>query len=196
MTEPTSMSEAYREMHLGTRQANLDNFEKIVSSYSDPDHAHVLQKIEGRWTCSCRGYEQWGHCHHASKEIQKEAIARKDYCAIIMDLRSHARYRSFEGVLDAFASSRDEEFTLLCAVVLGLAYEGTVDADMVHYKCKERFVHDSRIVGSVFGYLKRLGYLTIMGMKKSERNINHHRTIATFNLTDKGKNYLNGGSQA
>jgi len=175
-------------------QSTIEDYkEKIVASFSDPEHNHIIQKIDGKWICSCNGFIFTGHCHHASAEIRKEAIARKDYCAIIMDLRSHAKFRSFDDVMSAFMESRDEEFTFLTSVTLGLALDGPVDADLLHFKTKERFNHDPRIIGTVLGCLKRKGYLQIIGTKQSERNACHHRVISQFTLTELGRKFLNDG---
>ena len=174
-------------------QATLTAFEKLAPSFSDPEHPHLLQKIDGKWECTCQGFEQWRHCGHASKEIQREAFETNDICALIMDLKSHARYRTFQNVMDHFSGSSDEMFLYLQAVALGIAYERNVCADDLHYACKERILKSPRIIGSALGDLKRKGYLEIVGEKKSERPICHFRPIKIFHITDKGRKFLNDG---
>lgn len=174
-------------------QSTLDNIMVVAPSYSDPDTNHAVQKIDGKWFCSCQGFASWGHCHHASKMIQADATKTKDLCAIIMDLRSHARYRTFENVMDHFSGLSDEVFIYLQAVALGMAMSKPICADDLHYSTKERLIKNPRIIGSALGDLKRKGYLQIIGEKKSERAACHHRPIKIFNITDKGREYLKNG---
>ena len=196
MTEPTSMSEAYREMHLGTKQLKLEDVrqEIVVPSFSDPDHNHLITIENGVVSCGCDGFLHWGHCHHASVQIQKIAFKTKNLCALIMDLKSHARYRTFEDVMAHFSGSSDEEFLYLSAIALGIAYEREVCADDLHYATRERFNKKAQIVGSALGCLQKRGFLMSIGRKRSERAACHHRKIERFVITDKGRDYLNGGS--
>lgn len=176
-------------------QQKLTDFktEYIVPSYSEPDKNHLVIKDNGEFWCGCKGFEFKGYCVHVLKVRLQEALEQRDYFAIIQGLKSHARFSTFEKVMDMYSFGRSAEFDFLSAVALGIALDGPVTADALHSATQSKFVSDPRIIGTVLGSLKRKGLLQIIGIKKSERRECHNRPISIFTLTEKGKEFLNQG---
>lgn len=137
-------------------------------------------------------------CRHILEKKLEEMMGRMEYLEFRRNQLSDERvFEDFEMVMSYFEFGGSEEFQILCSMVLSLAIaKGEVNSDEIYEMVGGKFQHNFRILGTVWGSLKRRGWIIDVRMMRSERPENHSRKFMVYVLTDKARHLLPEGKFA
>ena len=172
-------------------QSNIFQFGYIESfepSRSNPGTNHVVTKIDGKNSCSCKGYKFHGSCYHSRGEDIKDLRKQIEFLLLMKEPITRAHFKSFESLLQWQTTKGSAKFEMFCNVALQLAMsEGTVNADTIHECLGDEICWGEKSIGTALKSLEKKGYLKYLYSFKSKRPECHGRPIGMFAITDEGR---------
>jgi predicted transcriptional regulator len=170
-----------------------------VPSAHDPNREYNPYFDGKKWVCDsekgpCEHYRIYKTpCRHIlQKKFENVQDLYNHFCEKVeysRDLRD-MECRDFEEVITYVSCYRNDEINRIATIFLNLAVmRGQVSIDDFHGATNEQYANE-KIVGVAVGSMKRSGYISCVGYKKTERKVAHGRPVGIYEVTRDGYDLL------